>query len=172
MVELETERLLLRMFRSDDIDTYAALCANAEVMRHLHSAPLSRLEAWRQMAMFVGHWHLRGYGVWAAVEKSTNTLVGRIGFLNPEGWPGFELGWTLDRAAWGKGFAIEGARAALRYAFDELKKSHVISLIHPGNVRSIRVAERLGEKPEGTALLFGIEVLVYGIDCPAEEIRS
>ena len=83
--------------------------------------------------------------------------------MNPAGWPGFELGWTLGRDSWGKGFAIEGARRALEYAFTEMNRDHVISCIDPDNVRSIKVAERLGEKVEGRTQLLGNEVLIYGI---------
>ena len=112
----------------------------------------------------VGHWEMRGYGPFAVEEKATGELVGRIGFLNPVGWPAFELGWTLARKFWGLGYASEGARRALTYAFEELDKDHVISLIDPQNTSSIKVAERLGEKVEGKTELFGREVLVYGID--------
>src|SRR5205085_2741165 len=77
--------------------------------------------------------------------------VGRIGFWYPEGWPGFELGWMLRRASWGRGYATEGARAALPVAFTELGQSQVLSLIHPDNIASIRVARRLGERPLGQA---------------------
>jgi RimJ/RimL family protein N-acetyltransferase len=100
-------------------------------------------------------------------EKATRKFIGRIGFLNPEGWPAFEIGWTLSRESWGKGYATEGAQRALQYAFRDLDKKHVISLIHPENRASIRVAERLGEKPEGTAEVLGIPVIIYGIDRPA-----
>ncbi len=72
------------------------------------------------MAMFVGHWSLRGYGLWAAEERATGEFVGRIGLWNPEGWPGLEVGWLLDCACWGRGLATEGARAALAYAFTTL----------------------------------------------------
>jgi RimJ/RimL family protein N-acetyltransferase len=70
----------------------------------------------------------------------------------------------LRRACWGRGFATEAARAALAHAFTAMGKTHVISLIRPENAASIRVAERLGERPEGRTELFGKEVLVYGID--------
>lgn len=115
----------------------------------------------------MGHWQMRGYGHWAVEEKATGRMIGRLGFLNPEGWPGFEIGWTLARHAWGKGYAIEGAQTALRYAFDNLDQPHVISLIAPGNMRSISVAERLGERLEGrTKLLDQWDVLIYGIHRP------
>ena len=164
--ELETDRLKLRMWRESDLDDYAELTADPLVMRYLQPGkpPFTRADAWRSIAFFMGHWQMRGYGHWVVEEKSSGRMIGRIGFLNPEGWPGFEIGWTLARHAWGKGYATEGARRALQYAFKELDQPHVISLIHPENTASIRVAERLGEKREGTARIFDWDVLVYGID--------
>jgi RimJ/RimL family protein N-acetyltransferase len=163
---LETERLLLRPWRPEDIDEYAAIVANPEVMRFLGDGkPLSRPDAWRQLAMLAGHWSLRGYGFWAVEERATGRLAGRIGLFYPEGWPDFELGWTLGRDFWGKGYATEGARRALAYAFTELDRDHLISLIHPDNHASIRVAERLGETLRGTTELFGYTgIRIYGID--------
>jgi RimJ/RimL family protein N-acetyltransferase len=164
MVQLQTERLLLRMFREQDFEAYASFCADPEVMRYLgEGKPLSRTDAWRHLALVLGHWQLRGYGLWAVEEKASGALVGRIGFWNPEGWPGFEVGWMLGRPYWGKGFATEGARAALQFAFTQMQQSHVISLIRPDNAASIRVAERLGERLEGRTALLGSEALVYGI---------
>ena len=164
-MELQTDRLLLRMFREDDLDRYASICADPDVMRYLGDGnTLSRAEAWRQMAMIIGHWHLRGYGIWAVEERESKKLVGRIGFFNPEGWPGFELGWVLGREYWGRGYATEGARRALEYAFTEMNREKIISLIRPENRGSIRVAERLGERLEGRTEWFGKEVLVYGIE--------
>ena len=164
---LETERLILRMWRNEDFETYAEMCADLEVMRFLGGKTMTRLEAWRHMGFLVGHWMLRGYGHFAVEEKASGRFIGRIGFLNPEGWPGFEIGWTLARECWGRGYAIEGARRALEYAFAELDQPHVISLIHPDNRASISVAERLGEKLEGETELMGVRVQIYGIDRPA-----
>ena len=164
-VRLETERLILRMFRESDFEQYSKICADPLVMRFLSNGkPLTALEVWRQMAFFIGHWQFRGYGMWAVEEKASGDLVGRIGFLYPAGWPGFELGWTLRRESWGRGYATEGARRALAYAFAELKREHVISLINKDNLASIRVAERIGERLEGKTDLMGQEVLVYGVE--------
>jgi RimJ/RimL family protein N-acetyltransferase len=152
------------MFCEADFDAYAEMCADPEVMRYLGDGkPLSRIDAWRSLAAILGHWQLRGYGLWAAEERASGALVGRIGFYNPGGWPGFEVGWTLRRESWGKGYATEGAREALRYAFEVLGQPRVISLIQPDNERSIRVAERLGESLEGRTEVNGQEALVYGI---------
>ncbi len=164
MTQLETTRLLLRQFRESDLDPYAEMCADEEVMKYIgEGRALTRAETWRNMAMILGHWQLRGYGLWAVEEKESGRLIGRAGFFYPEGWPGFELGWLLSRQHWGRGFATEAARAALDFAFTRLDKPRVISLIRPGNHRSIRVAERLGEKYETTIDLSGSEALLYSI---------
>src|SRR5258707_1233513 len=111
MVTLQTERLIMRMFRESDFEEHSSYSADPEVQRFLgEGRSLTRFEAWRQMAMILGHWQLRGYGQWAVEERASGRLVGRIGFFLPEGWPGFELGWVLGREFWGKGYASEGAR--------------------------------------------------------------
>jgi len=102
--------------------------------------------------------------MWAVEQKETGAFVGLVGFADPEGWPGFELAWKLVRRWWGNGYATEGAGAALAYAFTALNKDRVISLIHPENRASIRVAERIGESLQGRTELMGQEHLVYGID--------
>jgi RimJ/RimL family protein N-acetyltransferase len=166
MVTLATERLVLRMFCEADFNAYAQMCADPEVVRYLgEGKPLSRADTWRHLAMLLGHWPLRGYGMWAVEERASGHLIGRIGFFNPEGWPGFELGWMLGRAYWGQGFATEGARVALAYGFRELQQTHIISMIRPQNIASIRVAERLGERLEGRVEVMGSTALVYGIGC-------
>jgi RimJ/RimL family protein N-acetyltransferase len=164
MSTLTTERLLLRQFRNDDFDAYAEMCGDPEVMRYIGPGqPQSRLEAWRSLAAMVGHWHLRGYGMWAVEERASGAMIGRVGCFFPEGWPGFEVGWALRRAWWGRGFATEAARVALSHAFLLLDQPHVVSLIHPNNAASIRVAQRLGERLEGRTELLGNEALVYGL---------
>ena len=163
-VTLETERLLLRPFRNADHRAYAAMCADPEVMRYLGTGVTQNPgEAWRAMASMLGHWELLGYGMFALEVKATGELAGRVGFLDPPGWPGFELGWVLGRAHWGHGYALEAARVCLDYAFGTLGRERVISLIRPANERSIRVAERLGERLAGEVDLLGGKALVYEI---------
>ena len=167
MTRLETDRLILRPFADADFGAYAAIHADPEVTRYLTAtgAAMARWEAWRSFAMFVGHWQLRGYGVWAVEEKSTGRFIGRAGLHNPDGWPGPEVGWTIARDHWGKGYATEAGRAAMVYAFDVHGWDHIISVIHPENARSIRVAERLGLRYERDAkVMGGVKVVVYGRD--------
>lgn len=163
MIELETPRLRLRQWKLADFEWYAALCADAEVMRFLSGRTFNRLEAWRQFCSLAGHWHFRGYGLWAVEEKASGRLLGRVGLIDHEGWPGFEVGWTLARDAWGHGYATEAADRSMQYAFETLQRDRVISLIDPENRGSRRVAERLGETVQGATELMGANVLVYGI---------
>jgi RimJ/RimL family protein N-acetyltransferase len=159
---LETERLRLRPFRRSDFDDYAALSADPEVMRYL-GGPWDRGRSWRHLAFLVGHWHLGRTGTWALEHRETGAFVGRIGFYGPESWPGFELAWALARPFWGHGYATEAARAALRHAFTALNEDHVISLIHPDNHASARVAERIGQTLERRIQHLGREMLCYGV---------
>jgi RimJ/RimL family protein N-acetyltransferase len=162
---IETERLKLRQFVDADLDALARMCADPETMRYIgQGATLSRADAWRSMAMFLGHWQLRGYGMWAVEDKRTGAFVGRIGLHYPEGWPAIEVGWLLDRAQWGQGLATEGGRAAITWAFDRLNLQRISSVIHPQNAASIRVAEKLGMRPERRTQINGVDVVIYARD--------
>jgi RimJ/RimL family protein N-acetyltransferase len=166
--ELDTERLRLRSLRLDDLDAYARMYADPEVMRFLEQgAPLDRGAAFRAMALHLGHWQLRGYGQWALEDRATGRFIGRAGLWQPDGWPGLEVGWVLDRDAWGNGYATEAGNAAISYAFEVLHAEEVISLIRPENTGSIRVAERLGETYQRDVELLGEVARVYSKPRPA-----
>ncbi|HEY3567279.1 MAG TPA: GNAT family N-acetyltransferase [Thermoanaerobaculia bacterium] len=163
---LSTERLRLRGFHAGDLDGYAAMYADREVLRYLVGAggePWDRGRAWRHMAFLLGHWQLRGCGMWAVEHKETGAFLGSVGFADPEGWPGCELAWALSSRWWGHGYATEGARAALAYGFRVLGKDRIVSFIHPENRASIRVAERIGETLQGPVSHLGREMLCFAI---------
>ncbi len=163
--QIETERLILRGWRAGDLDAFAAMMADVEVARFLTTdqRPLDRQSAWRSMAVFAGHWALKGYGLFVVEEKASGAFVGRVGPWEPEGWYGFEIGWGLDRRVWGKGYATEAARAAGDWAFQKLPLARVISVIHIDNRASQRVAQRLGMKPGSTILHAGMPHAIWSI---------
>ncbi|HTI64277.1 MAG TPA: GNAT family N-acetyltransferase [Gemmatimonadaceae bacterium] len=163
---LTTERLVLRALDGEDFPAWAAMNADPEFARVFgYPAPLSAEEAWRALALQIGHWTLRGFGMWAVAEHATpRRFLGRIGFFQPEGWPGFELGWALAPEVWGRGYATEGALAALRFAFTTLDRPRVLSLVSPQNIRSAGVARRIGEQIVDRIELRGKPADVWAID--------
>lgn len=163
MTTLETDRLLLRPLTGADFDDYAAMMADPEVSGGL-AEPIGNSpdDAWRSLAVFIGHREIRGYSHWALVEKATGAFVGRAGPWRPHGFPGLGVGWCLARAHWGKGYASEAARAAVTYCFDSLDADEVVSAILPGNERSIAVAERIGHRHLRDVPYRGRTVHLYG----------
>ena len=159
--ELETDRLRFRMFRESDFPTYEQWCARIEIMRYLGGKTFDRIQAWRHLAYQIGHWAMLGYGYYAVEERASGNLIGRCGFTNHAGWPGFELGWTIIPEYQGRGYATEASRMLLAYAFDALDQPRVISLIHPDNAPSRRVAEKLGQRIEGQTEVLTMPVLIY-----------
>lgn len=159
---LTTTRLRLRPFREGDLDAYAAMCADAEVMRHIGTGgPVDRGQAWRHMALFIGSWLLRGRGMWAIERRSDGLLIGRAGYLDPPDWPACELAWLLARDAWGQGYAFEAAAAARDFGRDALGLTRLISLVRPANARSIALAGRLGARAGDPIDFLGQPCLVF-----------
>ena len=148
-----TDRLTLRPFADGDLDSYARIMMSAPVRALLHMPDdFDEYASWQQLAAFVGQWELRGTGQWAVEERSTGRLVGRAGTHWPHrfDWPGVEVGWALDPAVWGKGYATEAGRASVDWAFETLDVDELCSLIHVENPRSAAVAKRLGFEPVET----------------------
>ncbi len=159
---LHTERLTLRQFQEEDFETYRKIVADPEVMRYVGAGkPLSAASAWQNLALVIGHWQLRGYGLWALELRDRPGLIGRAGLYFPEGWPGLEIGWLLQREAWGHGYATEAALAVRTLARDTMPEQGLISLIHPKNHRSVRVAGRLGGKLDDQIDLMQQKVNVF-----------
>jgi RimJ/RimL family protein N-acetyltransferase len=142
---LETDRLILRPTAAHDLDGFAELLGDEQASRYIGGRQ-ARSGAWRQLCTMAGSWTLNGFGMFSVIEKAGGRCVGRLGPWAPEGWPGTEVGWGLVPSAWGKGYATEGAAAAIDWAFDTLGWTEVIHVIDPANLRSVRVAERLGSK--------------------------
>ena len=163
---LRTERLRLRPLHRSDLDDYAAMYANREVLRHLGAGPdpWDRGRAWRHLSYAIGHWQLAGFGNWAIEHRETRAVLGVVGFCGPEGWPAIELAGILMPRYWGKGYATESALTALNCWFIDWQKDSVISLVHPENQPSIRLVERIGETLQGRIQHLGREMLCYAID--------
>ena len=144
MTELRTERLLLRQWRDEDREPWAAMNADPEVMRHFPSVQ-TREEtdvAFDRISTGIAE---RGWGLWAV--DLDGAFLGFTGLAVPRFdahfTPATEIGWRFARHAWGNGYATEAARAALAYAFDELELPEVVSFTPVSNTPSRRVMERI-----------------------------
>jgi len=161
---LHTERLILRAQRPDDTETLMAAFADDEFSRFItrEGRGLSREEAWRPIALMAGSWAASGHGQFMVDERATGLPVGRLGPWNPEGWPDFEIGWSIFPEHQGKGYAVEGAAAAIIWSHEALGRQHVIHLIDPRNAASERVATVLGgEMTDEWVSPSGIEARIW-----------
>jgi len=145
---VETDRLLLRPWRPDDIEPLAALFADPDVWRFPFGRGLTREESERFLDRHIHHRDTHGFGMWAAELKGENELVGFVGLAVPA-WlpvvlPAVEIGYRLHPAHWGRGLATEAARATLGHGFDVLRLDRIIGIFMPGNVASGRVMTKLG----------------------------
>lgn len=142
---IETDRLLLRRIRRDDLDELVAIHAEPEVTRFW--GPCDRLKVIEWMRLDQREWRERGHGRLAIVERATGRFLGRTGLKYFAQFRETEIGWLLRPDVWGHGFATEAARACVGWGFGNLDLPYVTAMIGPDNLRSIRVAERLGMTP-------------------------
>jgi len=163
---LETERLYLRPVdpQRDFEQGWSRLLTDEENARYLGGVS-TRAGAWRSMCVVLGHWQIHGFGFLSVEEKATGDWVGWAGPWHPEGWPGREIGWSMLKDYWGRGYAPEAAAAAMKWAFRGLGWDRVVHVIDPENAASIRVAEKLGSykighEPDLAGV--GMAVDVYG----------
>jgi RimJ/RimL family protein N-acetyltransferase len=151
-----TERLLLRPWRPSDRAPFAAMNADAEVMRYIRDGiTMTRAQSDELVDAIEAHWERHGFGLWCAAPRDDpDACIGFIGLAIPSFLPAVlpavEVGWRLARPTWGRGLATEGARASVEHAFGPLALQSVISIIDPENQRSIRVAEKLGMRREAS----------------------
>jgi RimJ/RimL family protein N-acetyltransferase len=154
-MQIQTPRLLLRTWRPEDEEPMAAINADPEVMRYINS-PTAPADTRRLHVARLAHWEQHGFGPFALQAREgdwAGELLGFAGVAHPSFLPALahrpEIGWRLARRAWGRGLATEAALAARDHAFEVLGLAALISIIHPDNARSQRVAAKLGMALEG-----------------------
>ena len=154
---IESERLTLRHFRRDDLDIFAETMADPEVVRHLGGVPNDREDAWRKLLTGAGFWSLMGIGMWAVERRTDRRLIGHVGFFDFQrdmrpsiaGEP--EMGWVFNPAGQGQGYATEACEAALAWFDRTQPPASIPAIIAPENMRSMRLAERLGFERQADA---------------------
>jgi RimJ/RimL family protein N-acetyltransferase len=163
---LETERLLLRAHRAEDFPACAAMWADPVVTRFIGGVPSTGQQAWGRMLNYAGLWALLGFGYWAVEEKKTGGFVGELGFadfkrdISPP-IEGPELGWALVPAVHGRGIATEALRAVVAWGDVRFQGGRTSCIIGPGNLASIRVAEKLGYREARRTAYKGEPTIVF-----------
>jgi RimJ/RimL family protein N-acetyltransferase len=165
--EVLTERMRLRQWRDDDVEPLAEIYAQPEYTEYMPAHSLE--ETCTQIERFRRLWTEEGFAHWAAEDRATGRLIGRIGLLRHHDWPieasPVEVGWTLHRDWWGRGLATEGGRAAVDLWRDVLvEDERILSITTASNVRSQRVMRRLALTQRGTASWHGFDVVWYALD--------
>jgi ribosomal-protein-alanine N-acetyltransferase len=130
-----------------DFPAYAAFRASERA--RILGGPYAADVAFEQLAALIGHWQLRGFGRWIVADKATDAPLGVVGPFHPLDWPEPEIAWSVFETAEGRGVAYEAAFAARAWAYAHLGWTTAISMIDPANLRSVRLAERLGARPDG-----------------------
>jgi [ribosomal protein S5]-alanine N-acetyltransferase len=158
---LETPRLILRPFGTEDAPAAHEVYCDPEVMRYVATGPLPDVTMTRRLLQdYTTHQQAWGYSFWAVIERESGRLIGDAGlYRTPVGE--VELGYTLGRAWWGRGYATEAAGAWLETAFSRLGIREVVALAEPANVASLRVLEKLGMTRDGERPAFGRPHAVY-----------
>jgi RimJ/RimL family protein N-acetyltransferase len=155
---IETPRLILRQWRSEDVAPYTAMLSDPATARFItvDGKPVEdEMTGWRHTVVMAGHWAIHGAGMFAVEEKHSGKFIGRVGPWYPPSWPDFEVGWGIAKDARGKGYASEAAAAAIDWAFANFEISQVIHCIDRENVGSQGVARRLGASKGKQIELFG-----------------
>jgi len=162
MSSIETERLLLRRFRPDDLDELAKLFGDPDVMRYVGDGrTVNREESDRALKSIINHWQRHGFGRWAAIDKQSRKFVGFGGLRSLFDTP--EVVYHFSKANWGQGLATELARASLRFGFEDRGFNRIVAVAKPENVASIHVMQKLGMHFEMTASYYNIDVVQYEI---------
>jgi len=161
---LETDRLRLRPVAADDVDHFAALYADPDVMRFIGlRGPLTRDQARERLDFMLGHWQRHGFGMWTLWLRAGGEFVGRCGMRYLEESPEVELGYTLAKRFWGRGLATEASRAVVRYAFDAIRLRRLVAVADPANVASVNVMKKIGMTFERLGRFYGTECVLFAM---------
>ena len=171
MPDIETARLRLRRFTLDDLDTFASICIDPDVMKYIGAGnPVSREELEpAYLSGYIEYWKKHGFGRFAVIHKERSELIGYCG-LRLFNYPGLrlfdhtpEIVFLLKKTFWGMGLAAEAARACLRYGFEQLRFALIVAMTRSENIAAQRVLERIGMKYESDARFMDFDCVAYTI---------
>jgi ribosomal-protein-alanine N-acetyltransferase len=163
MQEIETARLYLRQFTSNDFDDLYAIYSNSEVMKYITQGVRNREETTADLLDIIADWEKHGFGLWAIVDRETNNLIGEGGLRFLDNTSEVEVGYLLVKAYWGKGLATEIAAASIKYGFEVLQLDKIVAVADPENIASRRVMEKVGMKYQHNLEYCDRELVYYAI---------
>jgi RimJ/RimL family protein N-acetyltransferase len=163
---LETERLILRPHRVEDLDDVAAMWADPEVVRHITGTPSTHSESWGRLLRYIGHWQALGFGYWAVEARDDGRFLGEVGFadyrreIEPSlgGVP--EAGWVFASAAHGQGYASEAVQRMHQWADEVTGWTETVCIFDPEHIVSQNLARKAGYEISGEAVYMGQPTLV------------
>ncbi|MGH1415565.1 MAG: GNAT family N-acetyltransferase [Pelagimonas sp.] len=148
---LHTERLILRRPNGSDAAATTAFYQTERAQYVGGNVPEFR--AFSNFCAILGHWEVRGYGLWAVTTKASDDIIGLVGPYYPNGWPETEIGWLMFDGAEGQGYAAEAAKAAISDAYKTLGWTNIVHYIAHPNTRSVALAQRLGAQLDPNATM-------------------
>jgi ribosomal-protein-alanine N-acetyltransferase len=165
---LTTRRLILRAFTTEDVDPLHRILGTTDILRYFPNPGAPSLEKVEKLIFAqLRHWDEHGYGWWAVEPRSNKQLIGWSGLQFLPETDEVEVGYLLDQAFWGNGLATEAAQACLQYGFENLDVDSIIAIVHPENVASQRVIEKLGMSFVDQAHYFGMDCHRYSMERPS-----
>jgi ribosomal-protein-alanine N-acetyltransferase len=161
---VETTRLLLRPVTSADLDDFAAMNSDRDVMRYIGAGkPQTRAQTHMRIYAILDHWEQHGFGLYTIVDRVTRAYIGFCGLQYLDNTSEIEVGYRLAKQFWGAGLATEAAKASLRQGFDEFGLDRIVAVVQPGNLASQRVVEKIGLRYVKDARFYNTDVKYYEI---------
>jgi len=162
--EINTERLILRTFREDDIVPMQQILNGEDVLRYFPKTdPLSRERVERMISNILKHWEEHGFGLWAVENRFNGVLLGRCGLQIIPDTGEREVDFIFGREYWGRGFATEAGLSSLKYGFEIAQIDEIVGIVHVDNIASQRVLEKIGMQCTRRAHYFGLDCFRYAI---------
>ena len=163
---LETQRLIIREFKPEDLSQLAPILANPKVMKFSSKSIFSVEQTLMKINFFINSYQKHGFGKWAMIHKQSNQMIGFCGLalekIDNVNEP--EIGYLLDSEFWGKGFATEAASAVITQGFEKFKLPYILGIVEPANTASVRVLEKLGMKYERKTIFNNVLMDIYRLD--------
>lgn len=170
---IETDRLILRAFEVSDAEAAFGWFGDPIVMRFTPTGPDKSIEETEsRLRLFMEHQKANGFSKWLILDRASEVAIGDSGLLVLKDYGWVDLGFRLARPYWSKGFATEVASAWVRAAFEELRLTRLGAFVHPENVASIRVLQKLGFNIERRDTVFGMDSIVFFLDAGTREESS